>query len=62
LAAYEAGTLRDEEPTTNGQAGQSYAVEAPPDYALQFRAPAAYQPLQAKARSVLKANMTALAR
>jgi hypothetical protein len=61
MAGLEHGTTH-EEPTTTGQAGQSIAVQAPPDYAPQFLAPKAYQPLQVKARSLLKSNMTVLAR
>jgi hypothetical protein len=61
LAAYEAGALKDE-PTTTGQGGQSYVVEAPPDYAPKFLTPKEYQPLVVKARAKLKANMTVLAR
>jgi hypothetical protein len=61
MAGLEHATTH-EEPTTTGQAGQSIAVQAPPDYAPQFLAPKAYQPLQVKARSMLKSNMTVLAR
>jgi hypothetical protein len=61
MAGLEHGTTH-EEPTTTGQAGQSIAVQAPPDYAPEFLAPKAYQPLQVKARSLLKSNMTVLAR
>jgi hypothetical protein len=61
MAGLESGTTH-EEPTTTGQGGQSYAVEAPPGYTPQFLAPKAYQPLQVKARAMLKSNMTVLAR
>jgi hypothetical protein len=61
MAGLEHGTTH-EEPATTGQAGQSIAVQAPPDYAPQFPAPKTYQPLQVKARSLLKSNMTVLAR
>ncbi len=61
MAGLKHGTTH-EEPTTNGQGGQSYAVEAPPGFTPQFLTPKAYQPLQVKVRSMLKSNMTALAR
>jgi hypothetical protein len=61
MAGLENGTTR-EDPTTTGQAGKSYAVEAPPSYAPRFLAPDAYAPLQAKARAALKANLTKLVR
>ena len=61
MAGLESGTTH-QEPTTTGQAGQSYSVEAPPDYAPKFLTPKEYQPLQAKARATLKSNMTVLAR
>jgi hypothetical protein len=61
MAGLENGTTR-EDPTTTGQAGKSYAVEAPPSYAPRFLSPDAYAPLQAKARAALKANLTKLVR
>jgi hypothetical protein len=61
MAGFESGTTH-QEPTTTGQAGQSYVVEAPPGYAPEFLAPKAYQPLQVKARAALKAKLTQLVR
>jgi hypothetical protein len=57
MAGFESGTVH-QEPTTSGQGGQSYAVEAPPSYAPQFLPAAEYVPLQEKARATLKANLT----
>jgi hypothetical protein len=61
MAGFENGTTH-KEPTTTGQAGESYVVEAPPGFAPEFLAPKVYQPLQIKARAALKANLMHLAR
>src|SRR5262249_9129927 len=61
MAGLVEGTTQ-EVSTPAGQVGQSYAVQAPRSYAPGFAPPKEYLPLQAKARSLLKARLTKLLR
>jgi hypothetical protein len=59
IAGLQAGTQR-EVPTAPGQMGKTIAVAPPRDFAPKFLSPAAYKPLQDKARSEIRQSFARL--